>query len=146
MYVFRSGPFVPKFAATKGSVIDLTSAAVADLSYVCVQPCYVSEVSLVITTAIVSTGPVVVKFYNRPTVGSAAGEVTIKAMSTGAADAAGVVRYALPTPQKFSVGQELAFEVTTAAAGGGAAGNAVAGFVAYESPEVAGNNSNMKAG
>lgn len=146
MYQFRSNPLVAKFAASKGSIIDLTAAAVADLSYVCVESCQVMEVSLIITTAIVSSGAVVVTVRKRPTPGSSAGQSTVAVLTTGLTDAVGKVRYKLPSPVSFSVGQEMIYEVTTASAGGGAAGQAVGGFVAYESPELPANNSNMLAG
>jgi hypothetical protein len=100
---------------------------------------------LCVTTAVVSSGAVVVQFKKRPVPGSAAGESVIGELSIPAGTAAGKVLYKNIDEAELLAGEALAIEVTTAAAGGGAAGGCVYGFELQEAPEVPANQSNMIA-
>lgn len=146
MYDKNRGPlFFPRKAANKAMSLDLTSAAVGDLSFVCMQRCQVSQIKALVDVAVVSTGAVVITVRKRPTPGSASGQSTVGTLSIPAGTAAGKVYYKAVSPVSFAEGDEMVFEVTTAAAGGSAAGSALAGFYSYESPEVPLNESDMVA-
>mgnify|MGYP003347377665 FL=1 len=101
--------------------------------------------SIAISTAVVSSGGVVITVKNRPTVASAAGESTITTLTVPAGTAAGKVVYKDINEALIVPGGSLVFEVTTAAAGGGAAGGGIYGFVACEDPEYKLNESSMIA-
>jgi hypothetical protein len=81
----------------------------------------------------------------RPVVGSAAGQVTLGTLSIPGGTAAGKVVYKDLNQQAIQPGGSLVFEVTTAAAGGGAAGAGLCGFIAQEDPEYPVNESSMIA-
>lgn len=89
-----------------------------------------TRIMLLVSTAVVSTGSVVVNVYQRPTYGSTAGQVLIGALTIPAGTAAGKIVYKNVESFKILPGQQLAFNVGTAAAGGGAAG---AGFSMFKS-------------
>jgi hypothetical protein len=145
MYVDKSFAVQIKKAANKATSVDLTSAAVADLSYVIGSQVTVKRLMLVISTATVSSGNIVVAFKQYPTVGSSASAVTIGSLTIPTAIAAGKVYYKDIQGVVMGQGEELVCEVTTAAAGGGAAG---VGYFMVEferDPEYVGNQSDMVA-
>ncbi|HUR99061.1 MAG TPA: hypothetical protein VMZ26_13425 [Pyrinomonadaceae bacterium] len=145
MYTDKVPAVVLKKAANKGMLVDLTAAAVADASYVVLSRIKVSRLLFVVSTATVSSGNIVVAFKQYPTVGSSASAVTLGSLTIPTAIAAGKVYYKDISPAILNAGDELVCEVTTAAAGGGAAG---AGFFAVECefcPEYVSNQSDMVA-
>src|SRR6185312_2113779 len=78
-----------------------------------------------VTTAVVSTGAVQVDCYARPTHGSTSGQVLLGSLLIPAGSAAGAKLYKdISVATAVLAGQEVAFTVSTAAAGGGAAGAA----------------------
>ena len=127
------------------AAIDLTSAAVHSHSMIVGSKMFIDRIMLCVSTATVSTGNIVVAFKKRPTPGSAVGESTIGSLTIPTAIAAGKVYYKDISSANFEVGDQLVFEVTTAAAGGGAAGQAVPMFDGHEDPEVPANQSDMVA-
>lgn len=144
MYTAKLGGLIPIGTVT---VQDLTSAAVG-LRFIATQKLIIRRLVAVIQTATVSSGGIVVKANKRPTPNSSAGQTVSSSMTIATAKAAGQKYYAnLTTPLTLDVGDELAIEVTTAAAGGGAAGAAwIFASEVEESPEQIGNVSNMNAG
>lgn len=131
------------FDATTAS--DLTSAAVAK-RFGFMRPAVVRKCAIGITTATVSTGNIVVTIKKYPNAGSSASAETLDTITIPAAIAAGKVYLCtFPSPEKFIPGEELVFEVTTAAAGGGAAGAGTCMFEAEDCPDYAGNNTHLVA-
>lgn len=123
----------------------LTSAAVISRFMVMVPKVTVDMIAFAIKTATVSTGNIVVAFKKRPTVGSATGESTIGSLTIPTGIAAGKVYYKNISPVSFEIGEELVVEVTTAAAGGGAAGDGFSLFKASYSAEQLANISDAVA-
>lgn len=142
MYSVQSsfGKIVPALAASvaPGS---LTSTAVIAEYAVIAERVDVQRLAVVVSTAVVSTGSVVVTVRNRPTVGSATGQSTITTLTIPAGTAAGKVVYKDINQANLIPGGSIAFEVTTASAGGGAAGAVVCGMVIAEDPEDKRNES-----
>lgn len=139
---FLGGAVVPHVAA---DLDDLTGAAVHTTSFSVGAEIEVNRIMALVTTAVVSTGAVVVAMKRYPTYGSSASAETIGTLSIPAATVAGKVLYKDVTPVICYPGDQLVFEVTTAAAGGGAAGNAAYMFNAVLRPEAAANQSDMVA-
>lgn len=146
MYTNQSGlgKLVPALAASvaPGS---LTSTAVIS-EHACIgERMAIQRVAVAVSTAVVSSGAVVVTVRNRPVVGSATGQSTITTLSIPAGTAAGKVLYKDINESLIQPGGSLVFEVTTAAAGGGAAGAGLCGYIASEDPEYKLNESSMIA-
>lgn len=121
----------------------LTSAAVLTDNFVAMEKVEVKQVGFLITTATVSSGNIVVAVKKRVTAGSASGESTVGTLTIPGGVAAGKIYYKKITPVKLDLGEQIVFEVTTAAAGGGAAG---AGYslVDYDQcPEQPADNTDM---
>lgn len=112
-------------------------------THIAIQSLIVRRLAFEITTAVVSTGNVVLTFYKRPTPGSSSGQTTIGTISIPTLAAVPNVYWKDVAGVKFQPGEEFACDVTTASAGGGAAG---AGFPVHEeveeSPEEVANFSN----
>lgn len=146
MYQYKfDGFFSIKKAANKSTNVDLTAAAVADLSHVCKSHCIVRRLLMPVLVATVSTGNIVVTFRKRPTPGSAVGQSDLGTLTIPTAAVVGKTYYKDIQGVEFQPGDELICEVTTAAAGGGAAGQGLGLFVAEEDPETASNESHMIA-
>lgn len=127
------------------SAVVLTSAAVIK-KFAALRPMYVRKVAFAVGTTCVSSGTIVVKVKKYVVFGSAAGAVDLATLNIPATQAAGGVIYKdLASSQKLMPGEELVFEVTTAAAGGGAAGAGVCMFDADDNPETSPNESNLIA-
>lgn len=94
-----------------------------------------TRVMLLVSTATVSTGNIVVTVYQRPTYGSTAGQVTLGTITIPTGVAAGTIYYKNIESVKVPPGSQIAFNVTTAAAGGGAAGAAFPMFKAFMASE-----------
>lgn len=120
----------------------LASAAQVE-RHVAMTKLKIHRVALKVTTAIVSTGTVVVVVKKRPTVGSGTGEVVLATLNIPAATAANKVIYKDISPASILPGDEVCFDVTTAAAGGGAAGAGVGLLEAYAEDELPANNANF---
>ncbi len=104
-----------------GTALDLTTTASNE--YLVNEPAQVEEIGIIIKTATVSSGGIVVTVTARPTVGSATGAVTIGTITIPTAIAAGKLYTNKVTPVSVSPGYSINVAVTTAAAGVGAAGN-----------------------
>lgn len=127
-----------------GSAQSLGSAA--DIAeFLMPEQCQVEELEFTLSTATVSTGNIVVTFYSRPVKGSATGQVSIGTLSIVTALAAGKTVYKKVTPVTIPQGQILAVAVTTASAGGGAAGAGYSGAKISLNPEIETNMANMVA-
>lgn len=129
---------------TQGPAV-LTGAGVLAHRYMAQMALKVVRVGISISTATVSTGNIVITVKKRPTVGSASGESTIGTLTIPTSIAAGKKYYKDLSGVHVDPGEEIAFDVTTAAAGGGAAGAGVPFCEVEEDPEYVGNQSDMVA-
>jgi hypothetical protein len=146
MYSHQSGfgKLIPALSTAVAPAV-LTSTGVKS-EFACVgERMAIQRVAIAISTAVVSSGGVVITVKNRPTIASATGEATITTLTVPAGTAAGKVVYKDINEALIVPGGSLVFEVTTAAAGGGAAGGGIYGFVASEDPEYKLNESSMIA-
>lgn len=139
MYAINRSPNV-----IDSNIVALTSAAVVQ-SFTVAEQCQVSQLLFAVSNAIVSSGSVVVTFKRRPTLNSSSGEVSIGSLTLPAGTAAGKVYYKVVSPVVCAAGEQIVIEVTTAAAGMGAAGNGQGFFNAQQDPETNANNSDMVA-
>jgi len=107
----------------------------------------VQRIEALVTTAVVSSAPVVISVFSRPTHGSTSGQVLLGTLSIPGGTAVGKCVYKdiadNASGQPVAAGQEIVFGVTTAAAGGGAAGAVLCMALVDDDPEVPLNQSNM---
>lgn len=130
-----------------GSVAEqaLTSTAVI-AEWVCGTGRFqVKRIGFVVTTATVSSGNIVLEVNHRPTALSSSSEVQKDTLTIPGGVAAGTVYYTEVTPFALGPGESISLEVTTAAAGGGAAGKGFFCFEVDEDPEYKSNESEMVA-
>lgn len=125
------------------------AAAVAAVygEYYVTKPCSISGFKFIVTVACsaTTTAPVV-EVNRRPTPGSSSGEVLIDQITIPDGTAAGKVMYTRFAPVQLNIGDSLAFEHVTAAAGSGTP--ACAGFYDVElevDEEVEANQSDAVA-
>ena len=123
--------------------VDLTAVAVQTFSHVLFANMRVTRLMARVTTAIVSTGAVELAYRRRPSYNSATGQSTLGTLSIPAGAAAGDVYYSDIDPVDCNLGDQVVVSVTAAAAGGGAAGQALCDFEADLDSEFASNQSNM---
>lgn len=142
MYTSGISGFRGAKISTPGS---LASAAVLDDSFIAQEKMEVKQIAFLVSTATVSSGNIVVTVKKRITVNSASGEVTLGTLTIPTAIAAGKMYYKNISPVKLDAGEQVVFEVTTAAAGGGAAGSGYACILADQSPEQPLDNADMVA-
>lgn len=133
------------YAHVAADLDDLTGAAVHTTSFGVTSQMKVKRIMCMITTAVVSNVTVVVAFKRYPTYGSSASATTIGSISIPTGTAAGKVVYKDVTPLQCNPGDQIVCEVTTAAGGGGAAGNAFYSIEYAAMPEAAANQSDMIA-
>lgn len=135
----------PRLPVGAQAEIDLTSAAVQSFSFLLSMNARVFRLQAKVTTATVSTGSIVITFRRRPTFGSATGQTTLGTISIPTAVVVNKIYYKDITPVNCVSGDDIVAEVTTAAAGGGAAGKALVDFLADYDPENAVADSNYVA-
>lgn len=138
MYIFNS-------PLSKLSAAELLTAVAVTSAQTIMQQSIVKKIGFVLTTAVVSTGSVVVEFYKRPTAGSTGSQVLLGTLTIPAGTAAGKTLYKNITPVSVAIGGDISCSIATAAAGGGAAGAGVSMVILEEDPESDVNNSNMIA-
>ena len=139
-YNYKQIGFVPITV----TVTDLTSAS-SQQRFLAVSDCLLKEVAINVQTATVSTGNIVVKPKKRVVPNSDVGGTDGSTVIIPTAIAAGVGYYKAQT-LSFKKGDELCFEVTTASAGGSAAGAAWCfPSEVEESPETNANDSTLVA-
>lgn len=124
------------------SAQSLGSAAVIN-QFVCQNAVMLEFIGFLVSTATVSSGNIVVAVKKRPTVGSATGEVLIANITIPSGVAAGKRYGKMISPVQFQLGDVISFEVTTASAGGGAAGAGYAMVGVNFSPESLANNASF---
>lgn len=139
MYAINRSP-----SLLPSNLVALTSAAVVQ-SFTVLSQCQVDQLFFAISTSVVSSGNVIVAFKRRPTIGSTSGEVIIGSLTIPGGAAAGKVYYKQVSPVVCAAGEQIVIEVTTAAAGMGAAGNGQGFFDAEQDPETNANNPDMVA-
>ena len=120
-----------------------TAAVIA--AWAVLRTSYVRRLAFTLKTAVVSSGSVVITFKRYPTHGSSAGAVTMGTVTVPAAALAGKCYYKDISAVKVSPSEMVVAEVTTATAGGGAAGDGTAWIETEDSPEDVRNNTNMIA-
>lgn len=139
--------FINKFmAVTPGVAGPVSLTSVADVQFFALPyQMSINRVEALVTTAVVSSAPVQLSVFARPTHGSATGQVLLGVLNIPAGTAVGKCVYKDLSDKLVSVqaGQELVFSVTVAAAGGGAAGAVIPMAQMDEAPEVALNQSNL---
>jgi len=128
-----------------GATQSLTAVAVAAYSHEYMENSRVWRLMCYVTTAVVSTVAVSVQFLYRPTFGSATGQTILGTVNIPAGALVDSVYYKDITPQNLNAGGQLAFNVSVAAAGGGAAGAAFHEVIADLDPETALNQSKFIA-
>lgn len=122
-----------------GAATSLTSTGVAAYTFVAMNNIRVTRLVLKVTTATVSSGSIVVTYRRRPAYGSASGQSSLGTISVPTAIAADKVYYNNITPVVLNAGDQICFDVTTAAAGGSAAGIALFAVEYDLNPEDARN-------
>lgn len=133
---------------TAGAAGPVSLTSVADIQYFpMLQNQVLQRAAVMVSTAVVSTGAVVINVIARPIHGSTVGQVVLGTLSVPAATAAGVTVYkdfsdALTVIQG---GYELVYAVLTAAAGGGAAGAVLPMALLDGDPEVPLNQASLLA-
>lgn len=125
----------------------LTATGVHTYSQLIQERTAVSRLLLTVTTLVAAdTTLAVVTYKRRPTFGSSSGEVTLGTITVPDATAVGKVLFKNIDEAELNAGEELVFEVTTAAVdGGGATGGALYGVTQQEAPEDPRNVSDMIA-
>lgn len=143
MYTFTSvaSSLVPVGTGVLG--IEALNSAAVHGEYVCIEQCALKRIAFAVSVAVVSSGASVVAFKKRTAIGVTAGEVTLGSLSIPAGTAAGKVVVKEINEAILAPGEVLALEVTTAAAGGGAAGQGYYGYVLEEDPEYVLNQANV---
>lgn len=146
MYTEEQGAVSSRWVTDGSTDIDaLTGTGVHTSSILVLRPVTIRRVYAAITTATVSSADIVVAVKKRGTFGSTSGETTIATLNIPTAKAAGVVMYKSFDAVNCAAGDQIVFEVTTAAAGGGAAGNCIYGAEMNDDPEVPANSSDLTA-
>lgn len=140
MYTDKSMVVTPGVAGAQV----LTSVAVIQF-FPMLQNQVLQRAGLMITTAVVSTGAVVVNVIARPTHGSTSGQVVLGTISVPGGAVVGATYYKdfADNLTIIQAGYELVFAVLTAAAGGGAAGACLPMAVLDYDPEVPLNQASL---
>lgn len=138
MYVQKNLAPLPLVVAAQS----LGSAAVVN-QFVCQNPVMLEFIGFLISTATVSSGNIVITVKKRPVVGSASGESSVATITIPSGVAAGKRYGKMISPVQFQAGDVISFEVTTASAGGGAAGAGYAMVGVNFSPESLVNSANF---
>jgi len=130
-----------------GAVDDIAALGVHSYSFAIMEQCCVTRLHALVATLVASdTIEGVVEFKKRPQFGSAVGEVSIGTLTIPDGSAVGDVIYKDVSPVVLAPGNELVFEVTTAATDSGVVdGDLLYGVRADLDPEDANNQSNMVA-
>lgn len=130
--------YVAKLPALKlaGSAQSLTSVATV-ATFFAEAKVQVPTLAFLVSTAVVSTGAVVVQYILQPIIASSSGQTILGTITIPAGTAAGqVYRNNIGDGAVLLPGYTIQVNVTTAAAGGGAAGAGYAMFEdVAESPE-----------
>lgn len=103
-----------------GSAQSLGSAA-AIAAFLAPEKMDILQLGFTVSTAVVSSGAAVITFYNRSAQGVTSGQVALGTISVPAATAAGITLFKAIEAQ-VQEGHMVEAVVTTATAGGGAAG------------------------
>lgn len=138
MYVYKHGII----QGPMGSAQSLTSAAVV-ARFAPTERVQLQRIQFSVSTATVSSASIVITVKKYITPNSASGAVTLGTLTIPTGVAAGKVYYKDIDPQAIKVGEEIVFEVTTQAAGGGAAGAGFSLPVCIEFPESELENTDM---
>jgi hypothetical protein len=135
MYVYPNISPLPTVVAAQS----LGSAAVVN-QFLCQRPVSLVFIGFAISTQTVSSGNIVVTIKKRNGIGVSAGEVSLGTITIPTGALVGKVYGKYIDPSVFGIGDVIAFEVTTAAAGMGAAGAGFSMIQVNYSPEELSNN------
>lgn len=126
-------------ARVEASPGSIASTGVLSPGVIAIKDCQVAVAAFLVTTAVVSSGPVVITVKKRPTSNSSSGEVSMGTITIPAGTAAGTLVYRKLdedlASRSLEPGQVCVYEVTTAAAGGGAAGAGIPLPEVWENPQ-----------
>jgi len=120
----------------------LGSAVVVN-QFLCQRSVSLVFIGFSISTQTVSSGNIVVTVKKRNAVSSSSGETTVSTITIPTAATVGQVYGKYIDPVVFGVGDVIAFEVTTAYAGGGADGAGFSMIQVNYSPEELDNNADF---
>lgn len=121
----------------------LTATGVPDFSYVNFENMRVWRFIAKIIDTTVSTGNIVVQLLSRPVYGSSSGQVIVGSLNIPSGAVLGQMYYKDFTAVTVPAGNEMAFNISVAAAGGGAAGSAILSYLADYSPETSVNQNGI---
>lgn len=124
-----------------GTAKDTSSTGVFAYTYNLVEAGRVWRLLVKTTTAIVSTGGVVITFRRRPTYGSSSGQTVLGTVTVPGSAAANAVYYNDITPVNLSAGDQIVADCTTAAT---TSGSAFAEVFVDLNPETATNEGYTK--
>lgn len=138
MYDARSAK---RIMVAAGSAVSLTGTGLAAQDVVYIEPSRIWRLVAYVTTTVVSTAKVQVQCLYRPVKGSSSGQVIVGTIFIGATAAVDSAWYVDITPYNLPAGSQVVFNVSVAAAGGGAAGAAIVDIVEDFDPEAVANES-----
>lgn len=137
--------YVDKNSSVVSSLTELSLASTAVIQkFSALRQFIPRRLAIGITTATVSNANIVVTVKKYLALNNNANAVTLDTIVIPGGVAIGKMYYVdLNGATKIAPGEELVFEVTTAAAGGGAAGKGIAYVECEDSPEMPANHSLM---
>ena len=140
-------PNIPLATTTAGVMreMDIGAASADHGEYICIRPCVVKKLGFIVAGEAIggtSTDPQVV-FKKRPTPLDATDESAVGTLTLPDTTAVGKVVYKDITPVEFAVGDSM--EIAHVIGTGTPTGMGLPFFVCADSPEAAGNNTDMVA-
>lgn len=122
MYNAKLSALLP---STKAAAVQVLTSNANISNFIALAKVQVKRLSFVVTVATVSTGGIVLSFYKRPVAGGGVttNQVLLGTITIPTAIAVGSVYYLEISGSVLQPGEALECDVTTAAAGGGAAGS-----------------------
>lgn len=146
MYQNKLSPALHLNNATTAAPRAVTSTGVYG-SKLCFQQVKINRIAVIVTTAVVADlGAPVITFRKRPTPGSSSGQSVVGTITVPDLAVVGSVYYKEINPVELDPGQELAYDVSTAATSAGSAAGAVLAVEEYQDdPEFVKDQANMIA-
>lgn len=142
MYTAKNQAMVVPLGTMAPSVLTSTGVPANSINYLGLNNLRVTRLYFKVTTAINSTGAVVLQFYGRPVYGSATNQVSLGTLTIPSTAVADQVYYKDITPVNAIAGYQYVMNVNTAATTGGAG---IWGMELDLDPETAANQSALIA-
>src|SRR5258708_3619321 len=130
MYGLRRGA---KIGVGGGSAKDLAATGVFAYTWNFLEPATIKQLAVKATTAMVSTGGIVVTFRRRPAYGSSAGQSVLGTVTVAKTSVVDLVYVNNITPVNIAAGDQIVADCTTAAT---TSGSGIAYLLADFSAEV----------